>query len=665
MQSDLDHIREIEALSRGALPGPARARGAGAGAAMGAGLAGGRDPVVLASWLRCLDKHGLDPAARAQAYILPEAVLREHRQASQDLIAIARSGIDDLYKLVAGQNYVLLLADAGGVTVEYLGDAAQKAALRRSGLYLGAEWSEARAGTCALGACIETGEPLIIHQSDHFDVTHGGLSCTAAPIYDTSGRLAAVLDVSLLASPRARASQVLALNLVRQTARRIEMANLMEESRSDWVLRLADSPDFLDVDPQAAIRLDGAGRVIGMTHGAQRLLARSLGQDWRAGPDLLGRPIQAIFNLDAAGLENLTRQRAPRDRLIETRDGYRLFAHALEPRPPARALPRPLPVAAAAGLGSGAAIGLGARALPRAQALPASLRDWAGADPALLQIAAQAATAALQPFALLIEGASGAGKTRLARSLHGLARRGPLIELDCQALTEDEAEVLFGRGEGRNHRPGLIDAAEAGTLLLENLPELPARLQARLVSLLAEARFRPLGALRERRSGARVIATAHPGAQGLREDLAQRLAGAKLVLPRLAQRRDLLALIAAQLAQGFGQAVPLTPPAAEALARHDWPGNLHELTQLCQSLAASSPPLPLRLDALPPPFHSPPQRPGNDSGKAALLHHLLAEHGWNISAVARRLGVDRTTIHRQMQRQGLSRADRHGPKHRP
>ena len=71
MQADIDHIREIEVVSH---------RGSET-----------RDPVVVESWLRCLEKHGLDPAARAEAYILPDAALREHRQRSEDLIRIARS----------------------------------------------------------------------------------------------------------------------------------------------------------------------------------------------------------------------------------------------------------------------------------------------------------------------------------------------------------------------------------------------------------------------------------------------------------------------------------------------------------------------------------------------------------------------------------------------
>lgn len=313
MNSDIRHIREIEHVSQG--------RGVG------------RDPIVVESWLRCLNQYGLDPTARAAPHIVTDRELREHRQRTEDLVNIARSGIERLYSLVAGQNYVLLLANRAGVTVEYLGDEAQKAALRKGGLYLGAEWSEARAGTCAVGACLESGEALIIHQTDHFDVTHGGLSCTAAPIYDSKGGLVATLDISLLASPQPRASQSMALNLVKQAVRRIEMANIMAENRREWVLRLAGSPDFLDVDPEAAISLDAAGRVIGATHGAMRLMARAAGIDWRHGASLIGRPLSDFLNVRTDRLDDLTRDRLAAERLIETRDGHRLFAHAIEPRP--------------------------------------------------------------------------------------------------------------------------------------------------------------------------------------------------------------------------------------------------------------------------------------------------------------------------------------------
>ncbi|TIU53885.1 MAG: sigma-54-dependent Fis family transcriptional regulator, partial [Mesorhizobium sp.] len=217
MAGEREHIREIEEVLSGARSV--------------------RDDIVVQSWLRCIDTHRLDPARPTEAYIVPDTQLREHREQSERLIAIARSGLDTLFKQVAGQNYVLLLADAKGVTVDFLGDPLFMDQLRTAGLYLGSEWSESRTGTCGVGSCIVTGEAMTIHQTDHFDTTHTPLSCTAAPIFDTKGELTAVLDISLLRSPQPKVSQNLALHLVTASARRIELANLMAQMQSEWVLR--------------------------------------------------------------------------------------------------------------------------------------------------------------------------------------------------------------------------------------------------------------------------------------------------------------------------------------------------------------------------------------------------------------------------------------------
>ncbi len=170
MFSHSEHIREIERVSRG--------------------LPTGRDDVVVQSARRCLDQHRLDPTYACEAFILPDARCASIGSNPRISIRIARSGLEHLFSQVAGQNYVLLLSDRQGVTVEFLGDPLFDNNLRKAGLYLGSEWSESRAGTCAVGACIETGEALTIHQTDHFDNTHTPLSCTAAPIYDTTGELA-------------------------------------------------------------------------------------------------------------------------------------------------------------------------------------------------------------------------------------------------------------------------------------------------------------------------------------------------------------------------------------------------------------------------------------------------------------------------------------------
>lgn len=284
---DSDHVREIDRVLQGHETG--------------------RDGVVLDSWRRCVERYGLDPTQAKPPHVLTESELREHREQSERLIAIARSGLEALFRQVAGQNYVLLLSDAAGVTVDFFGDRRFEEELRAAGLYLGVDWSEERAGTCGVGACIVTGEAVTIHQTDHFDLTHTPLSCTAAPIYDTSGKLAAVLDISLLRSPQPKHSQNLAMTLVRASARRVEMANLMALTRRDWVLRFSQSPEFLDVDPEAAVALDGAGRIIGLTHGAEEALSACV-----PGEPVLGQRLDRLMELEADDLAELTRGRRRR-----------------------------------------------------------------------------------------------------------------------------------------------------------------------------------------------------------------------------------------------------------------------------------------------------------------------------------------------------------------
>ncbi len=642
MSGDSQHIREIEHVSQGRVVG--------------------RDPIVVESWLRCLNQHGLDPSQRAAAHIVTDAELREHRQRSEALVAIIRSGFERLYTWVAGQNYVLMLSDRTGVTVEYLGDEAQKAALRRSGLYLGAEWSEARAGTCALGACLETGEALIIHQTDHFDTTHGALSCTAAPIYDTQGGLVAAVDISLLSSPLPRASQSLALNLVTQAARRMEMANIMAESRREWVLRLAGSPDFLDVDPETAISLDGAGRIIGATHGAMRTLARAGGTDWRAPETIIGRPVSDFLEIRMDRLDDLTRERPAPERLIETRDGHRLFAHAIEPRP----LPSPR---RANGQGQGAGRGL-----------PKPLRDLAGGDSQMGDLLARAHEIAPSLLPILVTGATGTGKLTLARAIHQLSGRGPLMVLGAGDLAEESATLqLFGRIGGRRHEPGLLADLQGGTLILQNIEELPQRLQQRLSRLLAEGSYLPLGGLRPVALDLRVIATSQLGpdalmpdalpraassrdaasrdaaAGPLRADFYHRLCGAILSLPRLCERQDLLWLASGMISKQAGRRVEIPPELLRALSEHGWGGNLRELGYVAQRLARLAQGgvigLEAGLAAL-----GPSSAPQAAPAEALALAQMLAASGGNISLCARRLGVDRSTIHRRLRRYGLEGA---------
>jgi len=613
----VEHVREVENVAMG--------------------RASSRDPLVVESWLRCINEHRLDPTRACEAFILPDNELRSHRQQSEELIRIARSGLEALYAQMAGQNYVLLLGDRAGVAVEFLGDPAFDQRLRKAGLYLGAEWSEPRAGTCAIGACIATGEALTIHQTDHFDVTHAPLSCTAAPIYDTRGEFAAVLDISLLASPIAKASQNLALHMVAAAVRRIELANLMAQTRHEWVLRFSRSPDFLDVDPEAAISLDGSGRVIGMTHRGAQILARAAGVSWRRPELLVGQPLGRFFELGADDLGDLTRQRPTHDRLVVARDGNRLFAHAIEPQ--LRRTRRLLaPPAAATG----------------------ALARLGGGDPQVAALQAKAARLAPTALPILIQGETGTGKEFLARALHEASgRRGAFVAINCAAIPDGLIEAeLFGHAAGAftgaapRGRKGLVEEAEGGTLFLDEIGDMPLALQARLLRVLSEGEVMPVGAVRARRVDVRVISASHRDlparvrAGALREDLYYRLSAATLALPPLREREDFDWLVERLL----GGRARLSPGARAELRARPWPGNLRQLGNALAVAATLCEAGMIERADLPP---EPGRGPALD-GEAEALRAVLARCGGNVSEAARQLRVDRTTVHRRMRRLGVA-----------
>ena len=557
------HVQELEAFGMGyPLHGEAR------------------DRAVLGSWRRCIDQHRLDPSRTSEAHIVPAGQLRAHREESESLIRIARSGLERLYQQLKGLDYVLLLADRHGVAVDFLGHDSDASDLRSAGLYLGAQWREDVAGTSAVGTCLATGEALTVHQSDHFDFTHTRLSCTAAPIYDLQGQLAAVLDLSLLRSPAARASQQMALHLVTAAVRRVELANLMAQSGSDWVLRLAQSPDFLDVDADAALSVDARGRIRAMTHAASRMLASIAGLNWRQQPLLTGQPLGRFFDTDLQALPQLMRNRPAQERILRARDGSIWFAHALPPQPrsSAQASPRP--------------------------SLPAPLQALNTGDAAMGQVLHKAARLAPQDLPVLLQGETGSGKEFLARALHAASgRSGAFVAINCAALPEHLLESeLFGYTDGaftgavKGGKAGLFELAHKGTLFLDEIVEMPFNVQAKLLRVLQEREVRKIGADMVIPVDVRIITAANSTIiERVREgafrlDLFYRISLLTLTLIPLRDRKGDLGILFRHFVSQYcsRHSIPkptITDEAIEALYDFPWPGNIRELRNAAERLA--------------------------------------------------------------------------------
>ncbi|WP_295639044.1 sigma-54-dependent Fis family transcriptional regulator [uncultured Methylibium sp.] len=642
-------------------------------AGLAADAARKHDQIIRASWSRCVHEHRLDPTRMQEAVILPSHQLREHQDRIEDFLHIARHGLETLYQQVAGLGYCVLLTDARGVTVDFIGDLQLDASLRKAGLYLGADWSEQHAGTCGVGTCISTGESLTVHLDDHFDATHIPLTCTTAPVYDAQGKLNAVLDISQLSSAQPKASQHLALQLVRTYAQHIEDASFLHSHRHAWILRLSAAPAFLDVNPDYLLALDDAGRVIGHNRRAQLLLEAQWKQ---AGVgSVIGLPFERLFNATLAELGRYTLPRANDQRAITLSGSGRVLFMLASP-PPRREH------------------GLSAAA-PQPQAgserrIPKPLAALSGGDPALDRQIERAAKLVNSPVSVLLTGETGSGKEYFAKALHQASeRRGrPFVAVNCAAIPETLIESeLFGHlpgsfsGAGPKAKKGLIQEADGGTLFLDEIGDMPRDLQARLLRVLAEREVLPIGATRPTPVNIRVIAATHCDLEALvrerrfRDDLYYRLNGAHIVLPPLRERRDLAWLIQRMLgecakAAGRSEAPRLSSEASERLHAHAWPGNLRELRNVidfacavCGEDSIALGDLPDGMAATEPAVAraaTAPVDPAAGADPVARLREALQASGGNVSAAARRLGISRMTLYRRLRQAGLAAPPRGG-----
>ncbi len=303
------------------------------------------------------------------------------------------------------------------------------------------------------------------------------------------------------------------------------------------------------------------------------------------------------------------------------------------------------------------------------------------ASPAMQRLAQLVARVAPRDVTVLVTGESGTGKERVAEAVWRASRRAdrPFVRFNCAALSPELAEAeLFGHARGAftgavRARAGLFGEADGGTLLLDEVAELPQDAQAKLLRVVQDGELRPVGEDRARRVDVRVLAATHRDlrdrvARGLfREDLFYRLDVVTLRVPPLRERPEDLAPLAsyflARFARRFGVAHVAAPD--ELLARlraRAWRGNVRELEHALERLVALSPEGTLDLALLPPSDGAEAAEPLSlrervEAYERGLIVKALEAAGGNRSEAARALGLPRVTLHDKLKRYGIAGAE--------
>lgn len=613
------------------------------------------DACIDRSWQRCME-HGLQPGTRPELPRLDSSELRTQRETHRRLIELA----DPLIRRVAEdlRGCQLLLATPDATVLKSYG---QRFVLNdRFHIGAGINLDERWFGTNAPALALIERAPVLVKSCEHLLFPDNPVSCVAAPLLDLNGDCLGLIDLTFEADhPRPE----IFLRRVQQLTGALEQRLFFRHYQQHWVLQVHASLAELDSVSCGLVALNETGLILAVDSQA----AQWLGE---ASAALIGRHIEELLG---NSWKEICRQCESCSALL----GLPLTGGQLVGRlnPPDQWQP--------AALSNEAAVVPVSPEPSLCRDLEALVEEW----PMALAREARRASRALEVgLPVLLQGKTGTGKEQLARALHtSLGEQRPFVALNCAALPESLIEAeLFGYGEGaftgarKGGYSGRLVQANGGTLMLDEIGDMPLALQARLLRVLQERVVTPLGDHREVPIDCRVIAASHRDLEILvtagdfREDLYYRLAGVVVELPTLNEQGDLAGQIHerwASLCRHHGRHLVLDETLVERLTAYLWPGNWRELEHCLEAALVGAEPECQRLtmEGLSPRWQrklTQPMESGVDSTatsedvcngsqelremERAHMVRTLEAHDGNMTAAARALGISRSTLYRRL-----------------
>jgi PAS domain S-box-containing protein len=283
---------------------------------------------------------------------------------------------------------------------------------------------------------------------------------------------------------------------------------------------------------------------------------------------------------------------------------------------------------------------------------------------------------------VLLEGESGTGKELFAKAIHSLSprKRGPTIVVNCGSLPETLLESeLFGYKKGAHStafkdKPGRLALAEGGTLLLDEIGDISPALQVRLLRVLQDRLYEPLGSTRSEKADVRIVAATNKNLENLleegkfRPDLYYRINVVRLLIPPLRKRKEDIPLLMEHFVHKYsrlgGKDVQgFSPEVLPRLMSHDFPGNVRELENIVEYATVVCKNSLIRMEHLPeylkPRDQGPEKKQDRESTvswgdvERSFIYEALRRNQWNRATTAAEMGVHPTTLWRKMKRLGL------------
>ncbi|CAD6552388.1 Acetoin catabolism regulatory protein [Paraburkholderia kirstenboschensis] len=619
---------------------------------------------------------GLSASTRPDYDVLPAADLALKLEQNRILCAHATPVMETLHEQIVNTQSMIVLTDAEGLILHSIGDddflrRAEKVALRP-----GANWAEDRQGTNAIGMALAERSPTVVHGQQHYLAANRFLTCSSVPILDPYGDLIGVLDVT--GDHRSYHQHTMAL--AKMSVQMIENHLFANTFRETLQIAFHGRAEFLGTLMEGIAAFTCDGRFLSANRSAQFQLGLPL-----AG--LRAHTLSSLFGLTSAQLMDRLRMHRDRHLSLNLSNGAVVCAHVQfrrttladdpsAPRAQAEAVPQ---------RGGQSA----------ASATPLSKLGYLDTgDPQIAAVIAKVRKVIGKNIPILITGETGTGKELLAQAIHNDSprRAAPFVAVNCASIPETLIESeLFGYEEGaftgarRKGAVGKLLQADGGTLFLDEIGDMPYPLQVRLLRVLQERLVNPLGSAKSIPVDVAIICATHRDLRAMiaqnrfREDLYYRLNGLVVKLPPLRERTDLSAVIqkmlhCASAENADGQPLSVADDVMRLFERCAWPGNFRQLGNLLRTAAVMvDADGEIRREHLPDDFFDdlravgqssprPVDAPPLASGRlhdvaASVIANAVAQHGGNVSAAARTLGISRNTIYRKLPTQHANNSE--------
>ncbi|MDJ0754818.1 MAG: dihydroxyacetone kinase operon transcriptional regulator DhaR [Ardenticatenaceae bacterium] len=621
------------------------------------------DPVILASWRRCLPL--FDPDGQPRPSTIRPSMLPTLINAQSELASVAMPHLEDTYQSTEGSNSVILLTDGSGCLLYTAGDAEALEQLERHSLTVGTYLAESQVGTNAIGLAMVNAMPLQVVGPEHYFRKHHFFATSAAPVYGANGRIIGIIGLIGFAEDASSHDLALIMSTARAISNQIS-ANFYLEQANDQIHQMRT---LLETIHDGVLAWDEKGVITQLNGQAADMLSLEP-------KTFLGELLRDVITLPPVVVNAIIEQYELVDVETKIQVGDKEVNCWVSLRPLQHR---------GGALQGYIAILRPAQAVRRLvnQQISTStgfhLSEMDSQSTTMRASIRQGYLAAKGNAPVLLVGESGVGKNPFARAIHNASSRAhqPFISINCGAIPHElMVEELLGFEHAANgySRPSKFELADEGTLLLNQINELSREMQMALLEIFEAHHVMRIGGSNPIPVNVRIIATTSTALDPLvtkahfLPELYYRFGIFKILIPPLRERLEdipyLCERFLSRASQRTTRPLWVDDQVLTVLKRYPWPGNIRELEDVLERAISQTRDGVIRLVDLPDHIRQGRALNPDDPLPRPILTAAEAEReailnaGWacqgNVTQMAEHLQIGRTTLWRKMKRLNLT-----------